>query len=140
MLDSLKAQEEELKAAMGTTTQEQLAKIQNRVKRAEQDRETSLEFYKDTLRDIEGYNGKYKGDMTYEYDRWEASEGKRKEFVIEKMKQFKECVDFSQFDSRFVFAGFITKCYNFQSMTILKDFGCPSMHAMNVHISSVTFH
>jgi len=60
MLDSLKAQEEQLKAAVDTTTQEQLTKIQNRVKRAEQDRETSLEFYKETLRDIEGYNGNIK--------------------------------------------------------------------------------
>ena len=109
MLDSLKAQEEQLKAAVDTTTQEQLTKIQNRVKRAEQDRETSLEFYKETLRDIEGYNGKYKGDMTYEYDKWETSEGKRKEFVIEKMKQFQECIDFSQFDSRFVLSSFIRK-------------------------------
>lgn len=101
-LDQAKAQEEDLKAAVETTTQEQLAKVQNKVKKATQEREAALVFYKESLRDIQGYNQKYKDDMVYEYDKWETAEGKRKDFVIEKMKQFQGCVDMSQFSSRFV--------------------------------------
>ena len=98
----MKAQEEELKLAKDTTTQEQLMKAQNKVKRATQDRETSLEFYKESIRDIGGYNQKYKDDMIHQYDKWESADRKRKDVVIEKMKLFKECVDISQFQSRLV--------------------------------------
>ena len=102
MLDSFQAQEKELKTAKDTTTQEQVNKVQNKVKKASQDKETSLEFYKESIRDIGGYNQKYQNDMIYEYEKWETAEGKRKKFVVEKMKQFKECVDLSQFHSRLV--------------------------------------
>ena len=102
MLDLANAQEEELKAARDTTTQEQLTKAAAKVKKATQDKENALEIYKESLRDIGGYNQKYKDDMVYEYDKWQTAEGRRKDFVIEKMKQYKNCIDLSQFHTRFV--------------------------------------
>ena len=102
MYEQAKTQEEDLKKTKESTTQEQLTKAQNKVKKATQDRGTALEFYKESLRDINGYNQKYKDDMVYEYEKWQTAEGKRKEFVIEKMKQLKDCIDMSQFQTRWM--------------------------------------
>ena len=100
MLDTFKAQETELKANVTTTTQEQLTKMENKVKKATQDKENALEFYKEAIRDISNYNHKYKDDMKYEFDKWQTSELRRKEFVVEKLKEFKDCVDISRFQDR----------------------------------------
>ncbi|XP_065070318.1 protein kinase C and casein kinase substrate in neurons protein 1-like [Rhopilema esculentum] len=99
-LDTLKAQQEEIKANKESSTQDQVMKIENKVKKAVQDRENVLETYKEALRDIGNYNQKYREDMVYEYDKFETLESKRKEFVIGKVKDYKECVDVSNFQSR----------------------------------------
>ncbi|XP_065057789.1 protein kinase C and casein kinase substrate in neurons protein 2-like [Rhopilema esculentum] len=99
-LDTLKAQQEEIKANKESSTQDQVMKIENKVKKAVQDRENVLETYKEALRDIGNYNQKYREDMVYEYDKFETLESKRKEFVIGKVKDYRECVDVSNFQSR----------------------------------------
>eukprot|EP00794_Sanderia_malayensis_P000137 gene137-749_t len=101
-LDAIKQQEVDLKANTEGTTQEQLNKIQTKVKKAAQDRETALDNYKDALRDIGNYNPKYREDMTYEYDKWQTFESKRKDFIIEKLKEFKDCIDITRFHPKMV--------------------------------------
>ena len=87
-------------------------KIENKVKKAVQEKENVLETYKEALRDIGNYNQKYREDMVYEYDKFETLERKRKEFVIGKVKDYKECVDVSNFQSRSVNSQFFSKSNN----------------------------
>ena len=85
-------QEEEAKNNP-TLTQEQKNKITAKVKKAEQDIESTREKYKDSLRDIGNYNNKYIDDMKYEYDKCQKFEEERKNFIKEKIFSFHSCID-----------------------------------------------
>ncbi len=99
-LDIVKRQDEELLADREQTTQDQINKMKTKLKKATNDREAALENYKEALRDIGNYNRKYMEDMEYEYEKWQSMEVKRKDFITEKFKEFRDCIDLTRFQPR----------------------------------------
>ena len=97
LLDITTEQEKEVKANVETTTQDQLTKTQTKKKKAELDVETTRDKYKESIRDISNYNPKYRDDMEYEFEKWQAFEYKRRDFMKEKLKESCDCLNIVRF-------------------------------------------
>lgn len=93
LLRSLNEQEGMLINDKNETTQDQLNKIKNKIKKCEVDIENTNSKYNIAIRDITTYNPKYMEDMKYEFDLCQEFETVRRDMTKEKLEQYLGCVD-----------------------------------------------
>ena len=110
-----KRQEKEAKSRT-ETTQIQLSKISDKIRKLEKDICTARDDYKEALRDIGNYNPKYKDDMEYEYSKCQIFEETRRKVTKEKLCQFQSCINRTIFTEKYEFVfnnitvGFVCFC------------------------------
>lgn len=92
-LDILNEQHLQLKSDSTEITQDQINKINTKIKKSEVEVENWKNRYDDAIRDVTTYNPKYIQDMKYEFDNCQSFEKVRREFTKEKLAQFVSYVD-----------------------------------------------
>ena len=93
LLRSLKEQDEALRCDKNETTQEQLNKLSNKIRKCELEIDNTNNKYHNAIRDITTYNPKYIDDMKYEFEVCQKFEKVRRDTVKEKIEHYLACID-----------------------------------------------
>ncbi|XP_059178901.1 protein kinase C and casein kinase substrate in neurons protein 1-like isoform X3 [Physella acuta] len=78
-----------------TVSQDQLKKLQDKLRKCQQEVESTREKYNAAVNDLNGYNAKYIEDMTEVYKRCQEFEQKRIDFFKKTFFQMHSCLDLS---------------------------------------------